>query len=531
MVKVAGGLWDVGKNATQATEARIHAREYRAADGGLVTTEVVRVRIGKSGLIEFNVSPGPAVMHLVGAGRGVSEEIPLLVPGRDSSLEGCVRAAGDADEYSRRELEEWVWEVREAYPQFQAVGDQTVKAASRASQSEQNAAGSEQRAKQSADAAKTSEVNAGAALSGARSAEQGAKTAETNARAQAGAAASSASAAKQDAERVATIAGSTRWVGTQVEVNGKRSPDLRGPQGPPGADGTVAFEELTPAQRESLRGAPGTTSWAGITGKPSTFAPSSHSHSVRDVTDLMVAINGKTQPTVANDGNIAVGHSASASGDGAAAVGRDASASGWSATAVGQSAKATTDFAQALTAYSKATKNRHTVIGIDASDENIPEVHGTVVVGKPGAPVYLAGRNILTEVDELRRDSGWRRIDGNAVTLSDMGVSGFQPGGGLLIRRVGKQVTLRLRGANVNSTQKRDNVGYVPYGFRSSTGSSDNILAPVYMDGMLGDQGQIGVREGRKFQFWFRTTGDHRNASLTWVTDDSWPTTLPGTPA
>lgn len=503
MVKVAGGLWDVGKNATQATEARIHAREYRAADGGLVTTEVVRVRVGKSGLIEFNVSPGPAVMHLVGAGRGVSEEIPLLVTGRDSTLEECVRAAGDADEYSRRELEQIVWEVREAYPQFQAVADRTVEAAGAARTSEQNAAGSEQRAKLSEQNAKTSEVNATAALSGARSAEQGAKTAESNARTQAGAAGASASAAKQDAERAATIAGSTRWVGTQVEVNGKRSPDLRGPQGPPGADGTVAFEELTPAQRESLRGAPGTTSWSGITGKPTTFAPSSHTHSVRDVTDLMVAIGGDTKPTV----------------------------SGGYAMALGNSASATADFAQALTAYSKATKNRHTVIGIDATDENIPGVHGTVVVGKAGAPVYLAGRNVLSEVDELKRDSGWRRIDGNAVTLSDMGVSGFQPGGGLLIRRVGKQVTLRLRGANVNTTQKKDNVGHVPYGFRSSTGSSDNILAPVYMDGMLGDQGQIGVREGNKFQFWFRTTGDHRNASLTWITDDPWPNTLPGNPA
>lgn len=333
MAKVAGGLWDVGKNATQATEARIHAREYRTADGGLVTTEVVRVRIGKSGLIEFNVSPGPAVMHLVGAGRGVSEEIPLLVPGHDSTLEECVKAAGDADEYSKRELEEMVLEVREAYPLFQAVADRTVEAAGAASASASSAASSARDAGESAEAAGKSSSDAAESARAASTAESNAKDHaseaaqhEVAAQGHATAAAGSAQSAKNDADRAATVAGSTRWVGTQVEVNGKRSPDLmpklevspRGTwvingvdtgQAARGADGTMTFEELTPAQRESLRGEdgkPGTTSWAGITdkpavfppaehthswsgitGKPATFAPSSHTHTSSQVTDAV----------------------------------------------------------------------------------------------------------------------------------------------------------------------------------------------------------------------------------------------------
>ena len=70
---------------------------------------------------------------------------------------------------------------------------------------------------------------------------------------------------------------------------------------------------------------------------------------------------------------------------------------------MGYGAKAGADFAHSLTAFSKATKNRHTVIGIDATDEKIPtDVQGTVVVGKVGAPVYLAGRDVLSEIDGVR---------------------------------------------------------------------------------------------------------------------------------
>jgi hypothetical protein len=54
---------------------------------------------------------------------------------------------------------------------------------------------------------------------------------------------------------------------------------IQGIQGVPGNDGAP--------------GVAGTTTWAGITDKPSTFAPSSHAHPTSDVTGLDTALSGK----------------------------------------------------------------------------------------------------------------------------------------------------------------------------------------------------------------------------------------------
>jgi len=58
---------------------------------------------------------------------------------------------------------------------------------------------------------------------------------------------------------------------------------LAGPEGPPGEVGAT--------------GATGTTDWAGITGKPSTFTPSTHSHTESDVTGLTTDLAAK-EPTI-----------------------------------------------------------------------------------------------------------------------------------------------------------------------------------------------------------------------------------------
>ena len=88
----------------------------------------------------------------------------------------------------------------------------------------------------------------------------------------------------------------------------------RGPQGEPGKDGETGpagkpgdrgpkgdkgdpfkYEDFTPEQLKALtgpqgprgaRGPAGTTSWSGITDKPSTFPPAKHTHTVSDITDL-----------------------------------------------------------------------------------------------------------------------------------------------------------------------------------------------------------------------------------------------------
>jgi hypothetical protein len=55
-----------------------------------------------------------------------------------------------------------------------------------------------------------------------------------------------------------------------------------GPQGPAGATGP-----------QGPAGAAGASAWSDITGKPSTFAPSAHTHAIADTTGLQAALNGK----------------------------------------------------------------------------------------------------------------------------------------------------------------------------------------------------------------------------------------------
>lgn len=516
MVKITGNVWDVGKNATRATEVRVHADMYRTDGDGLVTTETVKADVTRDGGVDLDVLPGMAVMHLVGARKNIVGEIPLLVPDRAATLAECILAARNVEGRAKDGLEEYVFAVRDALPQAQRAAEDAKSSADSAKRSADAAAASQEAAKinESASWSARNQSSTHASNAGRSAAEASAdagRAAES-----ASDAADSAGVAKSEADRAATIAGSTRWVGTKLEVNGKLSPDLKGekgdkgdtgargaqgPRGPqgdlgpkgdkgdPGKDGTMRFEDLTAAQRESLRGkdgAPGTTSWSGLTGKPSAFPPEAHKHTVADITDLptpstrndpqtlvardhmgnldvsdpyqnMHAVNkryvdnatkwanitgkptsftpaahshtledvegllarfgGGNAPTAAGAQSVAVGSGASADGGWGTAVGSSASAAGYVSTALGQSATAdgkwstalgarataSGDYSQALTAYSKSTKNRHTVIGIDATDENIPtDVMGTVVIGKNGVPVYLAGVDVVTELNALK---------------------------------------------------------------------------------------------------------------------------------
>lgn len=60
---------------------------------------------------------------------------------------------------------------------------------------------------------------------------------------------------------------------------------------------------VSPATWEPVGAAGGTPAWADITGKPSTFPPSTHSHVVSDVTDLQDELDAK-QATLVNQVNI-----------------------------------------------------------------------------------------------------------------------------------------------------------------------------------------------------------------------------------
>ena len=60
----------------------------------------------------------------------------------------------------------------------------------------------------------------------------------------------------------------------------------QGPQGERGLPGPTGPQ-----------GAPGTTTWAGITDKPSTFPPSSHTHTASEITDFSAAVVAAAPPT------------------------------------------------------------------------------------------------------------------------------------------------------------------------------------------------------------------------------------------
>ena len=71
---------------------------------------------------------------------------------------------------------------------------------------------------------------------------------------------------------------------------GERGPQgEQGPQGPQGEQGSQG--------PQGPQGDPGTTTWAGITDKPSTFPPSAHSHTTADVTGLDTALAAKANAT------------------------------------------------------------------------------------------------------------------------------------------------------------------------------------------------------------------------------------------
>lgn len=289
MVRVSGDLRLVTDRPALVSQVRVRAAHDRAERGGLTTTfdDVVPVSNGR---VEMNVLPGPAVMVLEESG-GFSHVVKLLVLGHDSTLEECVKAAGDADEYSKRELEQMVLEVREYYPMFGEVAKDALMSASEAGTYASSAA-------TSAQDAKSAESRVTTLASNAATSARNAKTSESNASEHASEAArhevaakghaedaeDSASAAKSDAERAATIAGSTRWVGTQVEVNGKMSPNLM-PVLEVSERGTWVINGVDTGVQ--ARGPGGASSWEDIAEKPAVFPPAEHKHTSSQVTDAV----------------------------------------------------------------------------------------------------------------------------------------------------------------------------------------------------------------------------------------------------
>mgnify|MGYP007051250778 CR=1 FL=1 len=303
MVRVSGPLRVVTDRPLLVSRVRVRAARDRAERGGLTTAFDDSVPV-TDGRLDMQVLPGPAVMMLEVTG-GFSHAVKLVVPDApEATLEQCVVAAEIADDTDKRTLERLAGEVARDALAASGSAESAAESASEAGAQAQAAGSSASAAAESAKSAAESEAGAAGSAEDAAESAKSAATSEENAATHAAtaaqheeAASGHAESAAGSAERVATIAGSTRWVGTRVEVNGQLSPDLKGEKGEPGRDGTMTFEELTPAQRASLKGdkgdrgdqgpqgeqgPPGTTTWEDITDKPTSFTPASHTHVLLD---------------------------------------------------------------------------------------------------------------------------------------------------------------------------------------------------------------------------------------------------------
>lgn len=91
-------------------------------------------------------------------------------------------------------------------------------------------------------------------------------------------------------------AGATGPQGPQG-IQGETGPTgATGPQGPQGVPGTGSGDMLKSTYDTNNSGVVDfaeSVAWAGVTGKPSTFAPSAHNHAISDVTGLQATLDGK----------------------------------------------------------------------------------------------------------------------------------------------------------------------------------------------------------------------------------------------
>lgn len=270
MPTIKGNLLFVSSRAAQVSEVWVRAPRVRTHVEGVVTTGNDRFPVD-GGEVTFTAVPGPAVLALISQGRAV-DTIPILVgDAATQTLRQVVSAAKIADDATQREIEKLAAQAVALVDSSVANAKKAQDGASRAETAAGNAKQSETNAEDAARRASKS----------ATSANQNAvwlSNAEQNAAKSASAAAGSASSAKSDADRAANIASSTSWSGDKLTVNGKTSPSLTGPKGD--------------------RGTSGASTWDAVTGKPSTFPPSTHTHKMADISDMPTVSDAAINQTI-----------------------------------------------------------------------------------------------------------------------------------------------------------------------------------------------------------------------------------------
>ena len=349
MPTVSGSLMFVSSRAAHVSEVWVRAPKVRTHAEGLVTTGNDHFPV-IDGQVEFTAVPGPAVLALISQGRAV-DTVPIVVGESDSqTLRQVVNAAAIADDATKREIEK--------------LAAQAIHLVDSSTENAHKAQDGATRAETAAGEAKKSEQNAISSASSANKSSIWVSEAEDRTQKYASAAAQSASeakgsatSAKQDADRAANIANSTSWDGDRLTVNGKTSPSLTGPKGEDGAK-----------------------TWDEVQDKP-------------------VAVNGSGNPPEAvGSYSTALGMYAQSGGDYSTVVGMYAQSGGDSSTALGMGARAAGESSTALGRASRAEGAKSTAIGygVVASEDN------TIVIGKGGQTVIIAGRNLLTEIDVLK---------------------------------------------------------------------------------------------------------------------------------
>ncbi len=270
MPTVKGNLLFVSSRAAQVSEVWVRAPRVRTHVEGVVTTGNDRFPV-TGGEVSFSAVPGPAVLALISQGRAV-DTIPILVGDASTqTLRQVVSAAMVADDATKREIEKLAAQAVELVDSSTANAKKAQEGAQRA----ETAAGEAGRYKKymelnwpkiesSTRDAVTAKVEAAQSAYNAAASERAAKNSASRA-------STSEENAKSSADRAARIADSTSWDGDRLTVNGKTSPSLRGPKGDRGDAGQD--------------GKNGASAWGDITGKPSTFPPSSHRHSSSDISD------------------------------------------------------------------------------------------------------------------------------------------------------------------------------------------------------------------------------------------------------
>ena len=219
MPTIKGNLMFVSSRAAQVSEVWVRAPKVRTHVEGVVTTGNDRFPV-TGGEVTFTAVPGPAVLALISQGRAV-DTVPILVgEANTQTLRQVVSAAKVADDATKREIEKLAARAVELVDTSVANAKKAQDGATRAETAESNAKKSETNAASSASGARSSATSASLLAGKAATSEQNA--------------AKSATSAKQDADKVASTLDNTFWQGDRLAVNGKISPPLTGPQGPPG---------------------------------------------------------------------------------------------------------------------------------------------------------------------------------------------------------------------------------------------------------------------------------------------------------